>query len=103
MRSVAARLMVIALLVAPPALAERLEDRHATAADASQHYALFQPDDASAHTPLLIVLDPRGRGTLGRDLALDGARARGWTIVSSWQSRSDTLESVTLRALDALL
>ena len=103
MRSVAARLMVLALLVAPPALAERLEDRIATAADPSQHYALFEPDDASARTPVLIVLDPRGRGALGRDLALDGARARGWTIVSSWQSRSDTLESVTLRALDALL
>lgn len=95
--------MVLALLVAQPALAERLEDRIATAADASQQYALFQPDAASARTPLLIVLDPRGRGPLGRDLALDGARARGWTVVSSWQSRSDTLESVTLRALDALL
>ncbi|NUS60815.1 MAG: hypothetical protein HOQ01_07690, partial [Lysobacter sp.] len=72
-------------------------------ADTSQQYALFLPDGASQTTPLLIVLDPRGRGEMARDLVLDGARARGWAVMSSWQSRSDTQEGITLRALDALL
>ena len=82
---------------------ERLADRVATQADAAQQYALYLPDGASARTPLLIVLDPRGRGAMARDLVLDGARARGWAVMSSWQSRSDTQEGITLRALDALL
>jgi hypothetical protein len=86
-----------------PRAAERLEDRIATQADPAQQYALYLPDGASARTPLLIVLDPRGRGAMARDLVLDGARARGWSVMSSWQSRSDTQEGVTLRALDALL
>ena len=86
-----------------PRAAERLDDRIATQADPAQQYALYLPDGASARTPLLIVLDPRGRGAMARDLVLDGARARGWAVMSSWQSRSDTQEGVTLRALDALL
>lgn len=33
----------------------------------------------------------------------EGARRNGWIVMSSYQSRSDTLESVTLFALQALL
>ncbi|WP_152599828.1 hypothetical protein [Noviluteimonas dokdonensis] len=98
-------LLALALfgMVAMAAAAERLEDKVATRADPAQQYALYLPDGASAKTPLLIVLDPRGRGAMARDLVLDGARARGWGVMSSWQSRSDTQEGITLRALDALL
>ena len=83
--------------------AERLDERVATQADPGQQYALYLPDGATTKTPLLIVLDPRGRGAMARDLVLDGARARGWAVMSSWQSRSDTQEGITLGALDALL
>jgi hypothetical protein len=86
-----------------PRAAERLDDKVATQADPAQQYALYLPDGASARTPLLVVLDPRGRGAMARDLVLDGARARGWAVMSSWQSRSDTQEGITLRAIDALL
>jgi hypothetical protein len=85
-----------------PRAAERLDDKVATQADPAQQYALYFPDGASARTPLLIVLDPRGRGAMARDLVLDGARARGWAVMASWQSRSDTQEGITLRAIDAL-
>jgi hypothetical protein len=76
--------------------------RIATATDPTQQYALFVPKDAAPDAPLLIVLDPRGRAVLSRDFVIDAARARGWIVLSSWQSRSDTDEAVTLRALDAL-
>lgn len=94
---------MLAALTIPALAAERLEARVPTAADPAQQYALYIPDGASPRTPLLIVLDPRGRGEMARDLVLDGARARGWAVMSSWQSRSDTQEGITLRALDALL
>ena len=81
---------------------ERIEARIATAADPAQQYALFVPKDAAPDAPLLIVLDPRGRAVATRDFVIDAARARGWIVLSSWQSRSDTDEAVTLRALDAL-
>jgi hypothetical protein len=85
------------------AQAERLEAKVATAADPAQQYALFEPKDVRADAPILIVLDPRGRAIATRDFTLDGARARGWRVLSSWQSRSDTDEAITGRAIDALL
>ncbi|BCT94105.1 hypothetical protein LYSHEL_31320 [Lysobacter helvus] len=89
-------------LTAHAAGPERVEARIATAADPAQQYALFVPKDAGANAPLLIVLDPRGRAVATRDFVIEAARARGWIVMSSWQSRSDTDEAVTLRALDAL-
>src|SRR6478735_7050186 len=85
-------------LTAHAAGPERVEARIATAADPAQQYALFVPKDAGANAPLLIVLDPRGRAVATRDFVIEAARARGWIVMSSCQSRSDTDEAVTLRA-----
>ena len=76
-----------------------------TLTDPQQQYSLYLPADYAQDKPLplLIILDARGRGEGTMRMALEGARANGWIVMSSWQSRSDTLESVTLHALQALL
>jgi dienelactone hydrolase len=77
----------------------------AAAADPAQHFALYLPPGypGGRRWPLLIVLDPRGRSTLGLGLALDGARRNGWIVMSAGGSRSDAPQAATLAALQALL
>jgi len=79
--------------------------RMATAADPGQQYSLYLPPGypAAGGSPLLVILDARGRGESSLRPTVDAARANGWVVVSSWQSRSDTNEVGTLRALQALL
>jgi hypothetical protein len=91
------------LALGPAVAAERIEDRVVARADPSEAYALYVPDGASRSTPLLIVLDPRGRGRQILDFALPHARTRGWVVLSAYGSRSDTDEVFTGRALGALL
>ncbi len=76
-----------------------------TLADPRQQYSLYLPAQYAPDRPLplLIILDARGRGEQTVQMALQGARANGWIVMSSLQSRSDTLESITLQALQALL
>jgi predicted esterase len=64
---------------------------------------LYVPDGNSASRPLLIVLDPRGRGKKVLDEFVPAARARGWIVLGAYGSRSDVDEAITGRALDALL
>lgn len=70
-----------------------------------QQYALYLPPDyrPDKRAPVLIVLDPRGRAEETLQMAIPAAREHGWIVMSSYQSRSDTLESVTIFALQALL
>jgi predicted esterase len=77
----------------------------ATLASPEQQYALYLPPgyDPARRWPLLIILDPGGRAEKSIALAVAGARRNGWIVMSSWQSRSDTLQSVTILALQALL
>lgn len=77
----------------------------ATLASPAQQYALYLPPgyDPARKWPLLIILDPGGRAEKSIALAVAGARRNGWIVMSSWQSRSDTLQSVTILALQALL
>lgn len=102
-------LVVLLALLASPARAgefpvDEVIPNVTTLASADQHYSLYLPPgyDPARRWPLLIILDPRGRA--GRiAMAVDGARRHGWIVMASYQSRSDTLESVTLFALQALL
>jgi predicted esterase len=84
---------------------DQVVPRVATLASPDQQYALYLPPGYSPGQPwpVLIMLDPRGRAepTLAR--VREGARRNGWIVMSSYQSRSDTLESITLFALQALL
>ncbi|MCL1633383.1 hypothetical protein M2650_01810 [Luteimonas sp. SX5] len=79
--------------------------KRATLAEPDQQYSLFLPGGygADKRWPVLIILDARGRGEQILRLATDGARARGWIVISSYQSQSDVDENITLRALQALL
>jgi predicted esterase len=96
--------LLFALAGAASAMAgERIETRVAAASDPNESYALFVPDGDSTTRPLLIVLDPRGRGKKVLDQFVPAARERGWIVLSSYGSRSDTDEVVTGRALEALL
>ena len=85
----------------PDAIVQKI----ATAADPAQEYSLYLPPGypAASGSPLLVILDARGRGDSSLRPAVDAARADGWIVMSSWQSRSDTNEIGTLRALQALL
>jgi hypothetical protein len=76
----------------------------ATLASPEQQYSLYLPPgyDPARRWPLLILLDARGRAERIA-MAVDGARRHGWIVMASYQSRSDTLERVTLFALQALL
>jgi predicted esterase len=98
--------MLVAALVAHAALADEAPRSDiATQADSAQHYDLFLPDGYPGERkwPVLIVLDPRGRGEAALAIARPGAQADGWIVLSSRNSRSDDREQLTFGALQALL
>lgn len=69
-----------------------------------QFYAAWLPDAAREQpTPLLVVLDPRGRAQDGLDLFLPAAKRLGWIVVSSYESRSDEGSERNADVLPALL
>src|SRR5688572_19083640 len=76
-----------------------------TRTDPSQTYTLVLPssyDPAKKH-PLLLILDPRGRGTVAARIFAEAADEHGWIIVSSNGTRSDAGTEPNERALRALL
>ena len=93
--------MLTALLLAASLLTENV----ATRTDPSQTYTLVLPgsyDPAKKH-PLLLILDPRGRGTVAAQIFAEAADEHGWIIVSSNGTRSDAGTEPNERALRALL
>ncbi len=84
----------------------RVVEKIATANDPDQRYALYLPTGygtGEGAWPVLLVLDPRGRAVPGVERFLPAAERHGWVVLSSYQSRSDTLRDVNVAALDALL
>ncbi len=73
--------------------------------DASQTYTLFLPAsyDVSKQYPVLLVFDPRGRGTKAAQIFVPAAGEYGWIVISSNQTRSDGSSEPNERALRALL
>lgn len=82
-------------------------DSVTTLDDSDQQYALYLPGEYSADSgatwPVLFVLDPRGRAVAGVERFLPAAERHGFIVLSSYQSRSDTWQSVTATALESLL
>ncbi len=76
-----------------------------TLTDADQKYALYLPSDYDPDMlwPVLLVLDPRGRALVAMDLFKEAAERNGFIVLSSYNTRSDTLASVTTTATQALL
>ncbi len=76
-----------------------------TRADATQTYTLYLPAsyDAKKAYPLLLVFDPRGRGTPAAEIFRGAAEEYGWMLISSNQTRSDDDSAPNDRAVRALL
>jgi len=80
-------------------------DPVACLADPSQTYALYLPAGYSAERqwPVLLVFDPRARGTAAAEIFLEGAREHGWLILSSNNTRSDSSWQPNVKAVNAML
>lgn len=99
---------LFALLLATSALAQekgKLIENVAAKRDATQTYTLYLPAsyDAAKKYPALVVMDPRGRGTLAAEIFRDAAEEFGWIVISSNQTRSDTTMEPNAKALRALM
>lgn len=98
-------LVLIWLAVGGCRLSGQLVENVAARADATQTYALFLPasyDGTRAH-PVLLVFDPRGRGTQAAKIFAGAAEEYGWIVISSNQTRSDGSHEPNERAIRALL
>lgn len=89
---------------APPAVVRgELVENVASRSDSSQTYTLYLPKTAAAgKTPALLILDPRGRGTVAAAIFRQAAEQYGWILVSSNQSGSDVDDDRNERAVRAL-
>lgn len=87
----------------PPA-GETIE-KIATSVSSDQQYSLYLPSAYSEAKkwPLLVIMDPRGRAPMALELFRASAERRGYILMSSYQTRSDTEWSVTTEALKAML
>jgi len=88
---------------AQPARGELVE-RVACRRDPTQTYTLYLPSTyTDDHAwPLVLVLDPRGRGTLAAEIFKDAAEAYGWIVASSDNTLSDGPWEPNQRALEAM-
>jgi hypothetical protein len=93
--------LLLVLALTPGQLTENVAAR----ADATQTYTLYLPSSyaAAKKHPLLLVFDPRGRGTTAAEIFRDAAEEYGWIVISSNQTRSDGPNEPNERALRALL
>jgi predicted esterase len=108
-----ARMMMLAtamLLVTPhlgtgQSPAGQLEERIASSSDTSQKYALYLPPGYTPQRqwPVLFVLDPRSRAVSALELFQDAAAELGWVVMSSYNSRSDSLPALNDDAMEAML
>lgn len=97
--------MILALALTLALAEGTLTENVATRADAQQTYTLYLPStyDAAKKHPLLLVFDPRGRGTLAAERFREAAEEHGWIVISSNGTRSDDDGSSNKRAIPALL
>lgn len=96
-------LLLSSVLVCP--LSGQLVENVAARTDPTQTYTLFLPksyDGKRAH-PVLLVFDPRGRGTSAARIFVDAAEEYGWLVISSNQTQSDGSHEPNERAIRALL
>jgi tetratricopeptide (TPR) repeat protein len=81
-----------------------LTDRVACQSDPTQTYTLFTPAGypGGRRWPVLIVLDPRGRGRAAAEIFAEAAAALGWVIISSDNTSSDGPMAPNVRAVNAI-
>jgi len=97
-------LPVVLLLAATPLCAE-LRENVAARSDPAQTYTLYLPSTyaAAKRHPVLLVFDPRGRGTTAAQIFVPAAEEYGWIVIASNQTRSDGSHEPNERAVRALL
>ena len=98
------RRLLLVLLFACSAFAGTLKENVVSAADPQQTYTLFLPSsyDAAKKYPLLLIFDPRGRGTDAARVFADAAEEYGWILISSNGTRSDETWEPNEHAIRAL-
>ena len=96
-------LILFSLLGCP--LSAQLVENVAARTDPTQTYTLFLPKsyDGKRPHPVLLVFDPRGRGTHAAQIFTGAAEEYGWIVISSNQTRSDGSHEPNERAIRALL
>jgi predicted esterase len=107
MRRIALALLftLASALMAAEADRGKLIENVATLADATQTYTLYLPTsyDPARLQPLLLVFDPRGRGTLVAEIFRPAAEEFGWIVISSNGTASDDEGKANARAIPALM
>lgn len=98
-------LFPILLLLASWPVAAELRENVVCRSDATHTYTLFLPSryDASKKHPVLLVFDPRSRGTKAAEIFTPAAEEYGWIVISSNQTRSDGPHEPNDRAVRAIL
>ena len=96
--------LLLLVLTAATASAE-LRENVVARTDPTQTYTLFLPStyDAAKKPPVLLIFDPRQRGTKAAELFRDAAEEYGWVLISSNWTRSDGETEPNDRAVNALL
>jgi len=81
-----------------------LTDRVACQSDPTQTYTLFTPAGypGGRRWPVLIVLDPRGRGRAAAEIFQEAAAGLGWVLISSDNTSSDGPMAPNVRAVNAI-
>ncbi len=108
-----AALALSLLLAAPAALSEtpaagfaqgRIVEGVTCAAAPEESYALYLPSGYTPERawPILIILDPRSRGTLAAEAFRAGAEKHGYILASSNNTLSDTSLDPNVKAMQAL-
>jgi predicted esterase len=94
-----------ALLLAAALATGTFVENIPTSTDATQTYTLYLPStyDTKKTWPLLLVFDPRGRGTSAAEIFRPAAEEYGWMLISSNQTRSDDEDAPNDRAVRALM
>ena len=98
-------ILVLASLCASAQERGKLVENVAARKDPKQTYTLYLPStyDASMRYPVLLIFDPRGRGTRAAEIFQKGAEEFGWVLISSNQTASDGPVEPNERAINALL
>ncbi|HVG23695.1 MAG TPA: tetratricopeptide repeat protein [Thermoanaerobaculia bacterium] len=101
MRIAAFVLLSLVASASPAQLVENVTAR----SDSTQTYTLFLPKSYDGKTPhpVLLVFDPRSRGTKAAQFFVPAAEEYGWIVISSNQTRSDGSHEPNERAIRALL
>jgi hypothetical protein len=89
---------------APERAASVVTDGVACRSDPSQTYTLVTPAGypGDRRWPVLIVLDPRGRGRAAAEIFQEAAASLGWVILSSDNTSSDGPMAPNVRAVNAI-